>query len=46
MLTDRTRGVSRDFVGPGQKIPGHLSHVNNVNIVISRVAEVEFVMCR
>lgn len=52
VLGDRARGVSRYFVGPGQKIPGHPSHipllcyVNSVNIVISRVVEVEFGMCR
>lgn len=48
VLGGRARGVSRDFVGPGQKIPGHpfhvprLCHVNNVNIVTSRA---EFGMC-
>lgn len=34
-------------VGPGQKIPGLPSHVNNVNIVVNiSVVEVEFGMCR
>lgn len=40
MLGDRARGVSRDFVGPGQKISGLPSPVNNVSIVISRVVKV------